>query len=70
MKEFKLIPLNEVDISVDETHSKPLHVKSAGDVVKVGNEDFNDVMKNILMDEKTDENFKLKLMNYISQKNG
>ena len=68
MKEFKLIPLNEVGISVDETHSKPLHVKSAGDVVKVGNEDFNVVMKNLLMDEKTDEHFKLKLMNYISQK--
>ena len=68
MKEFKLIPLNEVAISVDETHSKPQHVKSTGDVLKVGNEDFNVVVKNLLMDEKTDEHFKLKLMNYISQK--
>ena len=68
MKEFKLIPLNEVAISVDETHSKPQHVKSMGDVLKVGNKDFNVVMKNLLTDEKTDEHFKLKLMNYISQK--
>ena len=68
MKEFKLIPLSEVGISVDETHSKPTHVKSMGDVVEVGNEDFNVVMKNLLTDKKTDEHFKLKLMNYISQK--
>ena len=68
MKEFKLIPLSEVDISVDETHSKPTHVKSMGDVLEVGNKDFNGVMKKLLTDKKTDEHFKLKLLNYISQK--
>ena len=68
MKEFKLIPLSEVGISVDETHSKPTHVKSMGDVVEVGNENFNVVMKKLLTDKKTDEHFKLKLLNYISQK--
>ena len=68
MKEFKLIPLSEVDISEDKIHSKPTHAKSMGDVLEVGNEDFNVVMKNLLTDKKTDEHFKLKLMNYISQK--
>ena len=36
--------------------------------MKVGNEDLNVVMKKLLMDEKTDEHFKIKLLNYISQK--
>ena len=66
MKEFKLIPLNEVEMCVGETPPSP--VKNTGNVVKVGNEDLNVVMKKLLTDEKTDEHFKTKLLNYISQK--
>ena len=43
MKEFKLIPLNEVEMCVGETPPSP--VKNTGNVVKVGNEDLNVVMK-------------------------
>ena len=49
MKEFKLIPLNEVDISAAETHSKPTPLKNMDDVLKVGNEDFNAIMKNLFL---------------------
>ena len=68
MKEFKLIPLNEVELCVSEKHSKPSHTKNENNVLNVGNDDFNDVIKNLMSDEKTDEHFKIKLLNYISQK--
>ena len=68
MKEFKLVPLNEVELCVGEKHSKPTPTKNGGDVLKVGNDDFNVVMKNLMTDEKANEDFKLKLLNYISQK--
>ena len=47
MKEFKLIPLNEFDISAAETQSKPTPLKNMDDALKVGNEDFNAIMKNL-----------------------
>ena len=68
MKEFKLVPLNEVELCVGEKQSKPIPPKNEGDVVKVGNDEFNVIMKNLMTDEKANEDFKLKLMNYISQK--
>ena len=68
MKEFKLIPISEVSLCVGEKHTKPIPHKIEADVVKVGNDDFNVIMKNLMSDEKTNEDFKLKLMNYISQK--
>ena len=55
MKEFKLIPLNEVEMCVGKTPPSP--VKNTGDVVKVGNEDLNVVMKKLLMDEKNGQAF-------------
>ena len=48
MKEFKLIPLNEVELCVSEKHSKPSHTKNENNVLNVGNDDFNDVMKNLM----------------------
>ena len=68
MKEFKLIPISEVELCVGEKHTRPIPHKIEADVVKVGNDDFNVIMKNLMSDEKTNEDFKLKLMNYISQK--
>ena len=63
-----MIPLNEVELCVSEKHSKPSHTKNENNVLNVGNNDFNDVIKNLMSDEKTDEHFKIKLLNYISQK--
>ena len=68
MKEFKLIPLNEVNISVSEPHSKASPLKNTVETQKVDGDNFKDLITNLLMNEKTDERFKLILMNYITQK--
>ena len=68
MKEFKLIPLNETNISATETHSKVSPLKNMVETQKVDGDDFKDLITNLLMNEKTDNHFKLILLNYFSQK--
>jgi len=68
MKEFKLIPLNETSISATETHSKVSPLKNMVETQKVDGDDFKDLITNLLMNEKTDNHFKLILLNYFSQK--
>ena len=68
MKEFKLIPLNETNISVSEPHSKVTQHKNMVEIQKVDGNNFNDLITKLLMNEKTDDHFKLILLNYISQK--
>ena len=68
MKEFKLIPLNETNISVAEPHSKVTQLKNMVEIQKVDGDNFNDLITKLLMNEKTDDHFKLILLNYISQK--
>jgi len=68
MKEFKLIPLNETNISATEPHSKVSQLKNMVETQKVDGNNFNDLITNLLMNEKTDEHFKIILLNYLSQK--
>ena len=68
MKEFKLIPLNEANISATESHSKVSPLKNMVETQKVDGDDFKDLITNLLMNEKTDNHFKLILLNYFSQK--
>ena len=68
MKEFKLIPLNETNISATESHSKVSPLKNMVETQKVDGDDFKDLITNLLMNEKTDNHFKLILLNYFSQK--
>ena len=68
MKEFKLIPLNETNISATESHSKVPQLKNVVETQKADGDNFKDLITNLLMNEKTDEHFKLLLLNYLSQK--
>ena len=68
MKEFKLIPLNEANISATESHSKVSPLKNMVETQNVDGDDFKDLITNLLMNEKTDNHFKLILLNYFSQK--
>ena len=68
MKEFKLIPLNETDISVTEPHSNRSQLKNMVETQRVDGDNFKDLITNLLMNEKADERFKLILLNYLSQK--
>ena len=68
MKEFKLIPLNEANISAAESNSKVSPLKNMVETQKVDGNDFKDLITNLLMNEKTDDHFKLILLNYFSQK--
>merc|ERR1712121_373687 len=62
MKEFKLIPLNETNISAAEPHSKVSQLKNMVETRKLDGDDFKDLIKNFLMNEKTDDHFKLILL--------
>ena len=68
MKEYKLIPLNETYISPTESHSKMPQHKNMVETQNVDSNNFKDIITNLLMNEKTDEHFKLILLNYLSQK--
>ena len=68
MKEFKLIPLNETNISAAEPHSKVSQLKNMVETQNVDGNNFKDLITNLLMNEKIDEHFKLTLLNYLSQK--
>ena len=68
MKEFKLIPLNETNISATEPHSKVSQLKNMVETQNVDGNNFKDLITNLLMNEKIDEHFKLTLLNYLSQK--
>ena len=59
MKEFKLIPLNETYISPTESHSKMSQHKNMVETQNVDSNNFKDIITNLLMNENTDEHFKL-----------
>ena len=64
MKEFKLIPLNETNISAAEPHSKVTQLKNMVEIQKADGDNFNDLITKLLMNEKTDDHFKLIFLNY------
>ena len=68
MKEFKLIPLNETNISAAEPHSKVSQLKNMVEIQKVDGDNFNDLITKLLMNEKTDDHFKLILLNLYPKK--
>ena len=79
MKEYKLIPLNEVDTYVNvsplkntvesqNVDSKPSPLKNVDKSQNPGGDKFKDRIVNLLMDKDADDHFKIILLNYMSQK--
>ena len=79
MKEYKLIPLNEVDTYVNvsplkntvesqNVDSKPSPVKNVEKSQNLGRDEFKDCIVNLVMDKDADDHFKIILLNYMSQK--
>ena len=57
MKEFKLIPINDANISAAESHSKVSPLENMVETQKVDGNNFKDLITNLLMNEKTDDHF-------------
>ena len=79
MKEYKLIPLNEVDTYVNvsplkntvesqNVDSKPSPLKNVDKSQNPGGDEFKDCIVNLFMDKDADDHFKIILLNYMSQK--
>ena len=71
MKEYKLIPLNDVNVSTTNVCSnddQSSSLKNMDEPLKVGGDGFKDHIIDLLTNKEMDNHFKIILLNYISQK--